>query len=116
MKIINFSKGSLLADRALVAKTLVQRLTGLLDRDRLEQGEALIIKPCSSIHTFFMRFPIDVLFVSNNLRVIRAIEYMPPFRLSPIIFRADFAIELPAGVISRSSTGKGDLLEIAFLK
>jgi uncharacterized membrane protein (UPF0127 family) len=116
MKVINLNKGSLLADKALVAKTLIQRLTGLLGRESLEQGEALIIKPCSSIHTFFMKFPIDVLFMNNNLRVIRAIEHMPPFRLSPIVFKANFVIELPAGVIGRSSTGKGDLLEITFLK
>lgn len=110
MKIINKTKGTILADNAFLAHTFFKRMVGLLGRRSLRKGEALIIRPCSSIHTFFMRFPIDVLFVDRNSRVIRAIDSLKPFRLTPAYFNSTFVIELAAGTIHSTLTCKDDTL------
>jgi len=91
-----------------VANTPFKRMKGLLDRKELKKGQALVLKPCNSIHTFFMRFRIDVLFVAKDNAVIEAIPNIRPFRLTYIYFNAALAIELPTGTIQSSSTSKGD--------
>lgn len=95
-----------------MADSPFKRMKGLLGKKGLKPGEALIIKPCNSIHTFFMRFPIDVLFVSKDNRVIKAISGIKPFRLTYIYYHADFAVELTAGIISSTATCTGDHLSI----
>jgi len=110
MVIINKTKNTILAKDTLVAATLITRIKGLLGRNDFQQGEALIIKPCNSIHTFFMHFPIDVLFVDKDSRVIKALSCLIPFRLSKIYFNASLAIELPAGTIQSTLTSEGDTL------
>ncbi len=110
MKIINNSKHTILADDVVVADTVFKRIKGLLGRETLKEKEALIIRPGNSIHTFFMRFPIDVLFVGKNNRIIAAISSLKPFRLTNIYFGAKLVIELPAGTIPSSYTQPGDIL------
>lgn len=112
MQIINKSRAVPLASEVIVADRPFSRLKGLLGRDSLNKGEALIIKPCNSIHTFFMRFPIDVLFIDKGNKVIKAVCGIKPFRISGIYIRACFAIELPSGVILESSTSQGDEITI----
>jgi len=113
MKIINKSKGSVLADTIVVAETPLKRMKGLLGRDIFNKGEALIIKPSNSIHTFFMRFPIDLLFVDRNNRIVKAVSSLKPYRLIPICWHGKYVIELPAGTILASSTQPGDSLQIS---
>ena len=110
MKIINRTKNTVLAQNAVVADTVFSRLKGLLGRKDFIEGEALIIKPCNSIHTFFMRFPIDVLFIDKDSRIIKTISSLKPFRLTCIYFNAAFVIELPAGTLEFSSTQEKDIL------
>jgi len=112
MKIINKTKGIVLAEEAVLADRLFLRMKGLLDKKDLKRGEALIIKPCDSIHTFFMRFAIDVIFLDREQRVDLAINCLKPWRLSPLCWKAKFAIELPSGVIQDSRTEKGDEISI----
>jgi uncharacterized protein len=112
MKIINKTKGTVIAQEAIFAQGHISRIVGLLNRDSLPQGEALIIKPCSSIHTFFMRFPIDVIFVDRDNKVIKTISCIKPFRLTGIYFLSKFVVELPAGIISSSNTQKADLISL----
>ncbi len=88
------------------------RMIGLLGKDGLTPGEALILKPSNSIHTFFMRFPIDVLFVDKGSRVIKAISAIRPFRLTRIYYHAYFTVELAAGVIRATATRQGDIIFI----
>lgn len=95
-----------------MANTLFQRLKGLLGKKELPQGQAMILKVCDSIHTFFMQFPIDVIFVDSNNKVIKMIPRMQPFRISGIYFKAYLAIELPAGIIEKTATEAGDFLSI----
>jgi len=112
MKIINKTRGITLAENAIIAKTPLKRMVGLLNRRQFEQGEALIIKPCNSIHTFFMHFAIDVIFVNSNNRITRTIRSMRPFRISGIYLSALFSIELPAGTLAKTSTQTGDYIAI----
>ena len=108
--IVDVSTGRVLADRASLARGVVRRLMGLLLRRRLEEGEGLIIPRCRAIHTWFMRFPIDLVFLQRS-RVIRLIEVLPPWRITGAM-RADAVIELPAGTISRSRVRVNDIMNI----
>jgi uncharacterized membrane protein (UPF0127 family) len=112
MKIINQTKNSVLAQDVEIADTLAKRMKGLLGRRDFKTGQALVIKPCNSIHMFFMKFPIDALFVGKNNRVVGAISDIKPFQISPIYFNARFVIELPAGTIQSSATQQGDILSL----
>ncbi len=110
MKIINLTKNTVLAENAVIADDPLSRTKGLLGKKALLPQEALVLKPCNSIHTFFMRFPIDVLFVDRELKVVAAISSLKPNRLSRIYFSAKYAIELPIGVIASTRTSPGDIL------
>ena len=112
MKIINITKSTILADNAKIAESLFSRMKGLLGRKSLLNNEALIIKNCNSIHTFFMQFPIDVLFVNKDNKIVAIKKAIPAFRFTPIYFSASFVIEFPAGTIEKTQTQSGDTLEI----
>lgn len=113
MKIINTTKQACLAENAVFARTVSSRLIGLLNRASIKPGEALVIIPSNSIHTFFMRFNIDVVFIDKDNAVLKTIPQMRPFRLSPVVFKASSVIELPAGTIQTTQTQAGDKIEFA---
>ena len=113
MKIINQTKGSILADKATLAANFYQRAIGLLGPDHLAAGEALIIKPCNSVHTFFMRFPIDVIFVDKQYQVVQTISGLKPFRISSIHWSSALVIELPVATIQQTCTSSQDTLTIS---
>lgn len=94
-----------------MAETYESRSRGLLGRDSLDPTEGLWIIPCPMIHTFFMRFAIDVVFLDKKLRVVRVIENLKPWRVSPWVFSARSVLELAAGTLA-GSVRKGDQLEI----
>jgi uncharacterized membrane protein (UPF0127 family) len=110
MKIINKTNNSVVAEEVIVASNFFKRMKGLLGKKELRPNQALVLKPCNSIHTFFMHFPIDVLFVDKNNRIIKAISCLKPFKLTPIYLNAAFAIELPFGTIQSFSIQIGDTL------
>lgn len=113
-RILNVTRGTLLADRAEVARSFLARGRGLMGRAALPTGYALIIYPEWSIHMFFMRIPLDVLFVDAGHTVIGLRESLPPWTpyagVSPR--RGRYVVELPAGVVHASGTVIGDRLEI----
>lgn len=111
MIVFNKTRNTILAEHAEIADTAFQRMKGLLGRPCLASASALILKPGNSVHTFFMKFPIDVLFVDNLGSVVKAVSDMKPFRLTPIYFSAKLIVEFPAGVIAATSTRKGDIIE-----
>jgi uncharacterized membrane protein (UPF0127 family) len=110
LRLWNETRGALLAERTELAERALDRMRGLLGRDGLADGSALVIRPCTSIHTFFMRFAIDVLFLDDRGRALRAIGSMRPFRLTRIYPRAACVAELPAGTLARSGTREGDVV------
>jgi uncharacterized membrane protein (UPF0127 family) len=112
IQITNQTRDCVLAARGELARSFWARGRGLMGRAALPEGFALIIFPESSIHTFFMRVPIDVLFVDRSDRVIGMREAMPPSRpfagVAP--WRGRYVIEMPAGVIAATGTVLGDQL------
>jgi len=104
----------MLAENAELARSFMARGRGLMGRAALPESYALIIYPEWSIHTFFMRVPIDVLFVDRADRVVGLREAMPPSRpfagVSPL--RGRYVIEQPAGVIAATGTAVGDQLAL----
>jgi uncharacterized membrane protein (UPF0127 family) len=107
----NLRTGAVLARRLEFAFDSDTRRRGLLGRRALAAGSAMIIAPCNSIHTFFMRFAIDVVFTAKDGRVVKVYYGMPAWRVA-FGWKAFAAIELPAGTLQPSGTGPGDLLQI----
>lgn len=110
MRIINQTTKEILAYHTFMANKFLARLKGLLGRRELPKGEALALHPCSSIHTCFMQFAIDVLFLDAAGRVMYMQENLIPWRCSPLIKGAVTVVELPSGSIRESKTGVGDQL------
>ena len=82
-------------------------------RESLPAGASLVIDPCTSIHMFFMRFPIDVLYLDRENRVVRIQEGLKPWRVGPLHTNgARYVIELPEGTIARTGTHVGDQIRI----
>ncbi len=108
MHAINTRTGKILATNVKVADTLFTRMKGLLGRKDLPQGEALWIKPCFSVHTFFMKFPIDVLFLDKENQVIAVLSDLKPNRLTKLYPTAFSVLELPTGTIDATDTALGD--------
>ncbi|MFC1632394.1 DUF192 domain-containing protein [Candidatus Omnitrophota bacterium] len=111
IQIVNVTKETVVAQEGRIATSLGQRMKGLLGRDGLAADQALVLKPCTSIHTCFMRFTIDVLFLDKRMRVVKLIHSIPPFRLSAIAWTSQMAIELPAGKLAKTNTQLGDTIE-----
>jgi hypothetical protein len=88
----------------------LSRLVGLLGRSSLKPGEALVIEPCNSVHTAFMRFTIDVIYVDKVRRVVKTSPSMRPFRAGGVFRPPCSVIELPKGVIEATQTKPGDNL------
>jgi uncharacterized protein len=99
--------GRILATHLNGAFDSATRKKGLLGREGLASGEGLVIAPCGGVHTFFMRFAIDVLFVARDGRVVKVHRAVKPWRLA-LAVRAFCAIELPAGVTAASGIRAGD--------
>jgi uncharacterized membrane protein (UPF0127 family) len=87
------------------------RKKGLLGRDGLAPGQALVIAPTNLVHTFAMRFPIDILFVARDGRVVKISGSVPPRRIAGAL-RGFAVVEMAAGEASRSDTQPGDVLEV----
>ena len=108
MKAFNQTKNEIIATHVDKASTILQRMIGLLGRNEIKPGYGLWIDPCRSIHTFFMQFTIDVVFLSPSLEVVKVISEMKPFRVSPIVATSKSVLELPAHTLKNSNTSIGD--------
>ena len=108
----NNKTNMILATEVRFANTMLYRMIGLIGKKSLKDKEALFIYPCQQIHTFFMRFPIDCLFINKNYEVIETLEDFKPWKVSKKITDALGVIELPQGTIKRTNTQKRDLLTI----
>lgn len=112
MTVRNLDRGAVLATRLVRAETVLARMRGLLGRDRLDAGEALWIAPCSSIHTFWMRFAIDALFLDRDGRVVRRYDGLRPGRATRIVRGARGVLELESGTLAATGTLVGDRIEL----
>lgn len=94
----------ILLEDVKIADTFFKRLVGLMGKT-LEKSEGLLIKPCNSIHCFFMKIPIDVIFLDETNHVIHKIEGMKPWKVSPIIKGSKAVIEASAGALHKIQVG-----------
>lgn len=114
MKAINISQNIVVVENLEVADTSWLRMKGLLGREGLSVGSGLLITKCNSIHMFFMKFPLDVIFLDDVNKVVGLVKNIPPFALSPIFWKAKKAIELTAGTIDRTNIKVGDGFSFLF--
>jgi uncharacterized membrane protein (UPF0127 family) len=108
----NQRTGEVLADRLLPALDSASRKTGLLKHSSLGNGEAMIIAPSNAVHTWFMKFDLDLLFVRRDGRVVKTRAGVKPWRMSGAL-RAFAVIEMRAGTLARREVIPGDVLELA---
>jgi uncharacterized membrane protein (UPF0127 family) len=112
MRLVETDSGRVVVADLEVARTTWSRFVGLMGRPSLGSGAGLWIEPCNSIHMFFMRFAIDVLFLDRRRRVKKVMLNLKPWRVSPIVFGARTVVELPAGTLAdRSLVGSQLTLE-----
>ena len=106
------SRNRLIASIVVLAGDSASRRKGLLSRAEFPAGEALIIAPCNAVHTFFMKFPVDLLYVARDGRVLKIRERVAPWRMSGCL-TAFATIELPTGTIAVSEVETGDTLHLS---
>lgn len=109
-RVLNSTRTTLLGDEIGIASTSAARKTGLLRHSGLKPGQGLWIVPCEGIHTFFMKFAIDVIYLDRKRRVRKVVRELAAWRLS-MCLPAHSVLELPAGTIDESETQSGDELE-----
>lgn len=108
MKAINAESGECLADSLVVAERLLDRMRGLLGKESFSRGEGLLLRHCRAIHTFGMKFPLDLVFLDRNNRVVALRERVPINRFSPLYVTAASVLELPAGTLACLNVKSGD--------
>ena len=105
----NHTRNTVLGDAVELADTSETRRVGLLKHERLEPGSGLWIVPCESVHTFFMKFPIDLVYLDKQRKVRKVRHAVPAWRLSACL-TAHSILEVPAGTAEKSGTLPGDEL------
>lgn len=107
VSVVNEGSGTVLAKSLVSAHDSASRRKGWLGRTFAPPGEAIWILPCEAIHCFFMRFPIDVVFLDRDLRVVQVRRSVKPWRIA-VCWKAHSVIEFPEGVIDATATQVGD--------
>lgn len=110
--VIRTEGGAVVCERCVVADTMWMRARGLLGRSSLGEDEGILLQPAGSIHMFFMRFPIDAVFLDRELRVLRVAADLRPWRMAGRR-GAKLVLELPAGRCARAGVREGDRLVLA---
>lgn len=105
------SAGKVIAEKAGLADSFRLRALGLMFSDNLGERDALIIEPCNSIHTFFMNYPIDVIFLSSEDKVVKVFKKLKPWRMTRMYFSASKVVELMGGAL-KDELQPGEKLEI----
>jgi len=112
LRVTNLTRKTVLATCLEKADTGAKRSKGLLGRKSLPPGGGLWIVPCESVHTFWMQFPIDLVYIDRGKRVKKVRSKVPAWRLSACL-SAHSILELPAGTIRCTLTQVGDILEFS---
>ncbi|MBE3575493.1 MAG: DUF192 domain-containing protein [Firmicutes bacterium] len=110
LRLWDASRQVMVAARIRKADTFRARLQGLLGCPPLPPGAGLVLVPCRAVHTFFMAYPIDVVFLDPAGRVLRCLTDLAPFRLPAPVWQARVAVELPAGTLRKAGVRPGHRL------
>ncbi len=119
MKFFNATKKIDVTGRLEIAEKFFERLKGLMFRKNIDDGYGLLIRQCDGIHMFFMKFPIDAVFLKTlrtadgkeAYKVVRIIEGIKPWRISPYVLEADSVLEIKSGK-SKNNISVNDILEV----
>jgi uncharacterized membrane protein (UPF0127 family) len=111
MKLVNKKTNSVIVEHLKYADSFFKRLKGLMFTKDLNKNEGLLIKDCKSIHTFFMNYSLDAVFINNKFKIVKIIRNMKPRRVTPIYFGAAHVIEVKAGYLP-ADVSEGDFLEV----
>jgi uncharacterized membrane protein (UPF0127 family) len=109
-RVLNATRGTVVASDVAIARSFWSRFRGLMLRSGMAEDEALLIEPSGSVHTAFMRFPIDVVFLDREKTVVKVAENVRPFRAA--LSRGHSALEMAAGGARRANIEAGDRLVI----
>ena len=110
--VLNLTRNTVVAHEVRVAQNFVERMRGLIGSKPLTEGEGFFIPLCQGIHTLGMGYPIDVLYLDGEGRIIVAFKDMVPNRLGSVSFKTQSVLELPQGAINRSRSRVGDLIDL----
>lgn len=97
-------------EEVILSDTFLKRLFGLLFKPKLKENQGLLMKGCNSIHTLWMRYPIDVVFLDKQMRIVDLTACLKPFRFSKIVKESDYVLELPCRSIFRHDLKVDDVL------
>lgn len=111
-RVVNVTKDATLAENSGRVRTPLSRALGLMGKKGLPPGGGLIIEPCSGVVSFFMRFPIDVVFLDKDRKVVHLVEDMKPWKTSKVLRAAKLVVELPSGTVATTGTQLGDSISI----
>lgn len=111
-EVINNTRRTVVATDTRKADTYCKRLIGLMGKPSIPKGFGLWITPCQDIHSFFMRFEFDAIFLNKEGKVLHLMERMKPWRISKFVKGGKVVLELPAGAITESGTQLGDELAL----
>jgi uncharacterized protein len=110
--IMNKNTGTIIVRRLVKAKNFWSRFWGLMPRKYINGDEGLLLTPCNSVHTFFMSFPIDVVYLDSSMKVIAIFENVKPWRVLPMKKGGRYVLETTPGLINHTKTAVGDLLQV----
>jgi uncharacterized protein len=108
IKVLNQDR--IIVQKCEIANTFFKRLKGLLGKKDFPENGGLYIPKCNSIHMFFMKFPIDVLFLDQNKKIVFLLEEFSPWKIKATVKKAIATLELPSGTIKKHSLKVGDTL------
>ncbi len=108
----NITKNNIVASKIIIADKFLTRMRGLMGRRELEENEGLLLAPCNAVHMMFMRFPIDVIFLDKDFVVVKIMDKLKPWRVSPVVRDAYQVIELKAGNAIEKGINIGDKLSV----
>ena len=116
LRVANPARGSVLGTRVTLADRWWQRLRGLQGRPALAPGEGLLLRPCRAVHMMGMRFPLDVVFLDREGRVMAQYRQLRPGARTRWHRGAQDALELPAGTLDATRTADGDHIVCAVVR
>ena len=112
MKLIKQSTQTSICKELIEARTLLKRLKGFMFDKKIDPSQGLWIKKCKSVHTCFMNFNIDLIFINKEKKIVGLVENLHPWKLSPFYWKADSVIEMPKNTINKYQLEVGEQLDV----